>query len=101
MKNIIIWIINVIVLVSVICVALFASVTCKNLRKDVQKIEQSLSEIPPALQIGVDLHVTDKSKIDVNGKNNSGTINVPTDRVYMLEFSMDSTKINVTRNEGK
>jgi len=37
------------------------------------------------------LSVTDKSKLTVNGKGNSGTINVPTDINYII--SIDSASI--------
>lgn len=44
--------------------------------------------------LDIDLAVTDKSKFDVNGKNNSGTIFIPQEKKYVLEVEYDSiTKI--------
>ena len=60
-------------------------------------IIDSLLNVPPSIAITADMSVTDKSKIDVNAKNNSGTVNVPTERVYVLELQLDSTKITVER----
>lgn len=57
----------------------------------------SLLNIPPAIAVTAGMTVTDKSKIDVNAKNNSGTVNVPTERVYVLELQLDSTKMTVER----
>lgn len=41
----------------------------------------------------VSLNVTDKSKMTVNGKGNSGYIYVPSERTYILE--VDSTNISL------
>ena len=72
----------------------------KNLNKTVdfqRETIDSLLALPPAesITLEVELHVTDKSKIDVNGKGNSGTINVPTDRKYFIEI--DSTSLGIIR----
>ena len=39
----------------------------------------------------VELHVTDRSRLNVYGRYNKGTINVPAEKTYRLE--MDSVKI--------
>lgn len=61
----------------------------------------SLMALPPAEEqnITIEMHmaVTDKSKVDVNGKGNSGTINVPSERKYVVE--MDSTSLNIFRTD--
>lgn len=61
----------------------------------------SLLALPPAesneLTIELKMDVTDKSHLTVNGKGNSGTINVPTERKYTIEI--DSTSFNVLRGE--
>lgn len=61
----------------------------------------SLLALPPAETQNIILElymaVTDKSKVDVNGKGNSGTINVPTDRKYVVE--VDSTSLNIIRKD--
>ena len=41
----------------------------------------------------VSLNVQDKTRLVVNGKGNSGTINVPQEKVYVLEI--DSTNISL------
>lgn len=41
----------------------------------------------------VSLNVQDKTRLTVNGKGNSGTINVPQEKVYVLEI--DSTNISL------
>lgn len=41
----------------------------------------------------VQLNVTDKTRLVVNGKGNSGTINVPSEKTYVLE--VDSTNISM------
>lgn len=61
------------------------------------KVIDSLLNIPPSISVSAKLDVTDKSKIDVNGKGNSGTINVPTERVYVVELQLDSAKMEVYR----
>lgn len=61
------------------------------------KVIDSLLNLPPTISVSARMDVTDKSKIDVNGKNNQGTINVPTERVYVLELQIDSTKMEVFR----
>ena len=59
----------------------------------------SLLSLPPAEtnELTVELHmdVTDKSKLTINGKGNSGTITVPTERKYTVE--VDSAIFNVIR----
>ncbi len=61
----------------------------------------SLLSLPPAEtnELTVELHmdVTDKSKLTINGKGNSGTITVPTERKYTVE--VDSAVFNVIRKE--
>lgn len=61
----------------------------------------SLLALPPAhqqeIRLELNMAVTDKSKVDVNGKGNSGTINVPTERKYVVEI--DSTSLNIIRKE--
>ena len=61
----------------------------------------SLLSLPPAEtnELTVELHmdVTDKSKLTINGKGNSGTITVPTERKYVVE--VDSAVFNVIRKE--
>ena len=61
----------------------------------------SLLSLPPAEinELTVELHmdVTDRSRLTVNGKGNSGTITVPTERKYTVE--VDSAIFNVTRKE--
>lgn len=39
------------------------------------------------------LNVQDKTRLTINGKGNSGTINVPQEKVYVLEI--DSTNISL------
>lgn len=41
----------------------------------------------------VELNVTDKTKLTVNAKGNNGTVNVPTEKIYVLEI--DSTNISL------
>lgn len=41
----------------------------------------------------VSLNVQDKTRLIVNGKGNSGTINVPQEKIYILEI--DSTNISL------
>lgn len=41
----------------------------------------------------VSLNVQDKTRLVVNGKGNSGTINVPQEKIYILEI--DSTNISL------
>lgn len=58
------------------------------------EIIDSLVNTPPRLNMEVKMNLTDKSKFEINGKNNSGTINVPTTRTYVLEVEYDSVSIN-------
>lgn len=58
------------------------------------EIIDSLVNTPPRLNMEVKMNLTDKSKFEINGKNNSGTINVPTHRTYVLEVEYDSVSIN-------
>lgn len=46
-----------------------------------------------SISFEVELNVTDKSKMTVNGKGNSGYIYVPSERTYILE--VDSTNISL------
>ena len=61
----------------------------------------SLLNLPPAeineLTVELHLDVTDRSRLTVNGKGNSGTITVPTERKYTVE--VDSAIFNVIRKE--
>lgn len=41
----------------------------------------------------VELHVTDRSRMTVNGRYNKGTINVPSTRTYVLDI--DSVGLNI------
>ena len=47
----------------------------------------------PSIVFDVSLNVQDKTRLTVNGKGNSGTINVPQEKVYVLEI--DSTNISL------
>ena len=46
-----------------------------------------------SISFEVELNVTDKSKMTVNGRGNSGYIYVPSERTYILEI--DSTNISM------
>lgn len=55
----------------------------------------SLLNIPPAIVLSPTLNVQDKSSFKILGKGNSGTINAPTERIYILKVEMDSSNIIV------
>lgn len=59
----------------------------------------SLLALPPAESITLEvmLEVTDKSKLTVNGKGNSGTINIPQERHYVVEI--DSVSMGIIRKD--
>lgn len=108
MKTYIKIILIAIVAVTITGLATGVALQYKTIRQNDKTIEfqretiDSLLALPPAesVTLEVELHVTDKSKIDVNGKGNSGTINVPTDRKYFIEI--DSTSLGITRkNDDK
>lgn len=74
----------------------------KNLNNTVEfqrETIDSLLALPPAESVTLEvmLEVTDKSKLTVNGKGNSGTINVPTERHYVVEI--DSTSLGIIRKD--
>lgn len=74
----------------------------KNLNKTVdfqRETIDSLLALPPAesITLEVELHVTDKSKLTVNGKGNSGQIYVPQERHYVVEI--DSTSLGLIRKD--
>lgn len=46
-----------------------------------------------SIVLDVKLQVQDKTRTTINGKGNSGTINVPSEKVYVLQI--DSTSISV------
>lgn len=60
-----------------------------------EKISEVISKLPPAISLEAHLQVEDKSKFTLNGKGNSGTINVPQEKMYYLEFKMDSVSMIV------
>lgn len=102
------WIIIVVVLaISIIGEAIGWNISQNHSRERQSTIEfqrvmiDSLLALPPAesqyITLELNMAVTDKSKVDVNGKGNSGTINIPSERHYLVE--LDSTSLNVIRKE--
>lgn len=74
----------------------------KNLNKTVEfqrETIDSLLALPPAESVTLEvmLEVTDKSKLTVNGKGNSGTINIPQERHYVVEI--DSVSMGIIRKD--
>lgn len=67
-------------------------VTLKNTVTEQQLVIDSLLN-KHSIVFEVSLNVTDKSKMTVNGKGNSGYIYVPSERTYILE--VDSTNISL------
>lgn len=99
-----------IVIVAVLALAMIGEAigwnVCQNRSKERQQtidfqraMIDSLVSRPPTedqyITLDLNMAVTDKSKVDVNGKGNSGTINVPTERHYVVEI--DSTSLNIMR----
>lgn len=71
-------------------------------RKHINTLKQTVTEQQTvidsllnrhSISFEVELNVTDKSKMTVNGKGNSGYIYVPSERTYILE--VDSTNISL------
>lgn len=56
-------------------------------------IDSLVNNPAKCLKIDVKMDLTDKSKFEINGKNNSGTINVPNEKTYILEVQYDSVSI--------
>ena len=51
-----------------------------------------------SVTVQVEMEVADKSKFTINGKNNSGTINVPTEKIYVLQVEFDSVFAVIEEN---
>mgnify|MGYP004442477343 CR=1 FL=1 len=75
----------------------FSLIRVKDLNKRIDEQADTITYLTenPSQTVELTLNLTDKSRIEVNGKNNQGTISVPTDRVY--ELVVDSLK--VTRHD--
>lgn len=65
----------------------------KTLRKQVEEQSAVIDSLLARRMtvFDVELHVTDRSRLNVYGRYNKGTINVPAEKTYRLE--LDSVKI--------
>lgn len=105
MKTYIKIILIAIVAVTITGLATGVALQHKTIRQNDKTIEfqretiDSLLALPPAesITLEVSLEVTDKSKLTVNGKGNSGTINIPQERHYVVEI--DSTSLGIIRKD--
>lgn len=60
-------------------------------------IDSLVNHPAKSVRMEVKMDLTDKSKFEINGKNNSGTINVPNERKYILEIEYDSIITSVVK----
>ena len=67
------------------------------LLKSVREYKKYAIIAPIIVGFEVMLEVTDKSKLTVNGKGNSGTINIPQERHYVVEI--DSVSMGIIRKD--
>lgn len=87
------------VILSLVCCALAAlfGLSQKQVKQQAKRIERQDIIIDSLLArrmhiFDVKMTVTDKSKSIVYGKYNKGNINMPTEKIYILDF--DTLKIN-------
>lgn len=58
-------------------------------------IDSMVNNPAKSVTVKVEMQVADKSKFTINGKNNSGTINVPTEKIYVLQVDFDSISTTI------
>lgn len=98
------WII--IILSVLLCVSVTGWILTERTAKDrgrrideQSEVIDSLLSLPPSQSLSLDVYMelTDKSKFEVNGKNNQGTITVPSDKSYVLEVRLDSVSAYISK----
>jgi len=67
------------------------------IEKQSATIDSLVNHPAKSVRMEVKMDLTDKSKFEINGKNNSGTINVPNERKYILEIEYDSIITSVVK----
>lgn len=96
------WILIIVLIINIIgiggCVWCNISTTNhlkKALLEQREDIQEVMSKLPPSVVLSPTLNIQDKSSFKILGKGNSGTINAPTERIYILKVEMDSSNITV------